>query len=586
MSLLIVAFLAGILSVLAPCVLPVLPVILGGSLGAQKRYRPLVIVASTAICIVLFTMLLKVSTALINIPQQVWSTISAIIIIAYGLTLLRPTLRERVSASLWLSNTNRLADRAKRTTWMRWDILLWASLGPIFASCSPTYALLLSVVFPNSPLAGLGYTIVYAIWFALLLLVFAYGGRAIIKKSSWAANPNGRFKKWLGILLVITGILIVTWYMKKLEVGLLSGGAFDVGRIEQSLLENVALPWAPNNSWFSANQNAPVCANGMCVPQADNSNSPQPSRMVSPLDSNHPGKRYLNADASAPELESLTNWINSNPTSIEQLRGKVVIVDFWTYSCINCIRTLPYLQKRYERYADKWLVILGIHAPEFQFEKIPKNVEKAVKEYGLTYPIALDNDFSTRRAYNNRYRPAKYIIDKDGRVRYTHFGEWSYAETEEVIQYLLGLSTTDVMTGVGQPTKGRGVWSAFYSQTPETYLGGLRANTEQISESAESLKINQRSLGGLRSQQPEYQELTAASGSLSMLFYASEINLVMGNDDDVSRVEVLIDGKVIKTLDISENTLYNLWEWSIPWVHTLQLRVSGKGLQTYAFTFW
>lgn len=120
-----------------------------------------------------------------------------------------------------------------------------------------------------------------------------------------------------------------------------------------------------------------------------------------------------------------------------------MIIDFRTYSCINCIRTLPYIQTRHETYADKGLVIIGVHAPEFQFEKNPKNVQSAVKEHGLTYPIALDNDFATRQNFNNRYRPAKYIIDRDGVIRYTHFGEGGYMETEEVIQYLLGLSASD-----------------------------------------------------------------------------------------------------------------------------------------------
>lgn len=243
MSLVIIAFLSWILSVLAPCVLPVLPVILGGSLGNQKRYRPLVIVLSTAVFITLFTVLLKVSTALIGIPQQVRTTISAIIIIAYGSTLIRPNLREYCAEKIWLHKVNTLASKAKEHTWLRWDILLWASLGPIFASCSPTYALLLSVVFPQSIFAGITYTLIYSLWFALFLLLLAYGGRAMIRKFSRAANPQWSFKKWLWFLLIATWVLIVSWYMKKLEVAILDAGFFDIGQVEQKLLEKL-----PTNS--------------------------------------------------------------------------------------------------------------------------------------------------------------------------------------------------------------------------------------------------------------------------------------------------------------------------------------------------
>ncbi len=140
----------------------------------------------------------------------------------------------------------------------------------------------------------------------------------------------------------------------------------------------------------------------------------------------------------APEIKGLANWINSDPIkSMKQLRGKVVLIDFWTYSCINCIRTLPHVQTWHKRYSEDGLVVLGIHAPEFDFEKKFNNVKKAVEQYGLTYPIALDNGFKLWRSYRNRYWPAFYLIDKQGKVRYTHFGEGRYNETEKNIVQLL-----------------------------------------------------------------------------------------------------------------------------------------------------
>ena len=139
----------------------------------------------------------------------------------------------------------------------------------------------------------------------------------------------------------------------------------------------------------------------------------------------------------APELTGITGWINTEPFTLAEHRGKVVLIDFWTYTCINCIRTMPFLRDWQEKYADQGLVIVGVHAPEFEFEKIKQNVVNAVEEFGLEYRVAQDNDMATWRAYRNRFWPAKYLIDKDGYIRYTHFGEGAYEETEEKIRELL-----------------------------------------------------------------------------------------------------------------------------------------------------
>jgi len=166
----------------------------------------------------------------------------------------------------------------------------------------------------------------------------------------------------------------------------------------------------------------------------------------------------------APELKGITHWINSKPLKIEELRGKVVLVDFWDYTCVNCIRTLPYIQKWHEKYADKGLVIIAVHAPEFEFEKAPENVKKAAKKFGLTYPIALDNDFATWRAFHNNYWPAKYMIDKEGKLVYHHYGEGHYEQTEKKIQELLGIKEKTE----SETTTIRG------AITPETYAGSDR----------------------------------------------------------------------------------------------------------------
>lgn len=549
MYLLLVSFLAGLLSVLAPCVLPVLPVILWGSLWTQRRRRPLLIILSTWICIVLFTVLLKISTIFINVPPQIWTSISAIIIILYGITLLRPNGWEHFQTFIWLHNANKLLDKATTHTGVRWDILLGASLGPVFASCSPTYAILLSTVFPQSIRLGIGYTLVYAFGFCLLLSLIAYGGRAVVKKLRRAANPYGWFKKVLWLLLILTGILIASGTVKKLETALLDSGFWDATKLEQKLLQ-----------WFDASD---------MTGQVD---------QQLPSDSaNSPWLRALNAHYVAPEFSWLENRLNtSGRSSLQELRGKVVIIDFRTYSCINCIRTLPYLKKLYETYVDDGLVIIGVHAPEFQFERVLKNVQKAVEEYGLTYPVVQDNTFTTRRAYNNHYWPAKYIIDKDGYVRYTHFGEGNYEETEQVVQALLWID----QAGVLEET-----WpSSNASKTPETYLWTERR--ARFSDWATD-RDHARWLWGTRWDEPEKIVSLSSGAAIFLNAVASEVHLVMGSNWDQSvSATVLVDGNVYTTFQVSEKTLYTLFQNIEFGSHAVEIHFDQSWVEAYAFTFW
>ncbi len=502
----------------------------------------------------LFTVLLKVSTALIWIPEWFWTTLSAIIIIAYGSTLIWPELWDRLVARTKLSQANTLATKAKSQSGIWWDILLWASLGPIFASCSPTYALLLSVVFPQSIFEWITYALVYVTGFAFLLLIFAYGGRAIIKKFSRASNPHGAFKKILGIILLITWLLILTWYMKKLQVALLSGGVYNITNIEYKLLEGM-----PSDSASSMQSASPI--------SWDTSTSPE-------------WAKYLNANYPAPKLAWLENWINGgNYSSLEQLKGKVVIIDFWTYSCINCVRTLDTLKKWDETYRDQWLVIIWVHAPEFQFEKDPKNVQKAVADFGITYPVVQDNSFATRKNFENRYRPAKYLIDKNWQVLYTHFGEGNYEETEKVIQYLLGIWNKPIVSSEG--TAGYAVW-----QTPETYLGTAR-RTQQY-ETQATTAMNHRWLGWERTSEDEMITLMSPTGSVHINAYASEVNLVLWLKDPAKPISatIYVDWKEYKKITIWSYQLYNLYKDTNHANHTIELRFDSSGAIAYAYTFW
>lgn len=189
----------------------------------------------------------------------------------------------------------------------------------------------------------------------------------------------------------------------------------------------------------------------------------------------------------APELTKLTEWINSNPLTMKELRGKVVLIDFWTYSCINCLRTLPYLVNWDKKYRDQGLVIIGVHAPEFAFEQKRSNVEEAVKKNQIEYPVVLDNDYNTWNAYENRYWPAKYFIDRDGNIRHYHFGEGAYDESEQVIQYLLGIDATPTASVIPAIPSIKSL-----TISPETYLGTGRR--EHYIASSSKLGVDEWSL--------------------------------------------------------------------------------------------
>jgi len=241
MILALLSILAWMLTILAPCVLPVLPVIMWWSLSGKKWYKPLIIIGSASLFIVIFTWLLKASTALIAIPSSFWLYVSWGIITLYGITLVWPHIWEKTAQILWLHKSHKIAQQAKQK-WTIWgDIILWASLGPIFATCSPTYALLLWLVFPQSFVLGMLYIVLYALGFGFVLTAVTYGWRALIRKLHRATAADGKFKKILWIVLIITGILIMTGLFKSIETWLLDKGIGDFTNIEYQLIEKAGL---------------------------------------------------------------------------------------------------------------------------------------------------------------------------------------------------------------------------------------------------------------------------------------------------------------------------------------------------------
>lgn len=298
----------------------------------------------------------------------------------------------------------------------------------------------------------------------------------------------------------------------------------------------------------------------------------------------------------APEIKGIYKWLNSQPLSLSNLRGKVVLVDFWTYSCINCIRTLPHMNAWHEQYANQGLVIIGVHSPEFYFEKFEENVQNAINQHELKYPVAMDNDFKTWKAYSNKYWPAKYLIDANGFVRYVHFGEGSYDQTENEIRKLLReANLLNENQTILNPAYNQMVDFAQIG-TPELYFGQsfkrvLFGNDQptQINEvKSYVLPANFNSnliyLQGDWNAQEDYQQLSSETGEIRLSFKAKVVNLVMGSKEPVL-VDVLINGKKVQTITVQQQQLYQLAQLEDYNWYDVQLKIQSSGLEVYAFTF-
>ncbi|MFH1977765.1 MAG: thioredoxin family protein [Candidatus Aenigmatarchaeota archaeon] len=313
------------------------------------------------------------------------------------------------------------------------------------------------------------------------------------------------------------------------------------------------------------------------------------------------GSNYTN-QGTAPDLVGISGWINTEPLSLDQLRGKVVLIDFWTYSCINCIRTLPHLKGWHERYSDDGLVIIGVHTPEFEFEKDYNNVKAAVENYGLEYAIAQDNDYATWQAYGNRYWPRKYILDAQGNIRYDHIGEGGYEETERVIQDLLKEANYQINETIGSSDSGPGLRPIGF--TPELYFGYNFAraplgNPEGLSPGGtvdyQKIDVTQPNIIYLEGQWTNGPDgMTAVgNGKVFLRYTAKSVNIVAGGSGNA---KILADGNVLSetnvgtdvnqdsSIDVTGRKLYNIVSTVNYESHLLEIQAED-GFEIYTFTF-
>ena len=313
----------------------------------------------------------------------------------------------------------------------------------------------------------------------------------------------------------------------------------------------------------------------------------------------------------APDLVGISHYLNTTPEKLkEDIKGKVVLYDIWTYSCINCIRTIPYITAWDEKYSDKGLLIIGIHSPEFEFEKNKENVELAVEKYGIKYPVVMDNDWKTWKAFENRYWPRKYLADHEGYIRYDHIGEGNYQETEKIIQQLLEerSQSLGMKVAVVEPLVNLKEFNYTSFRTPELYFGykfmqgrnqlgsSEGFNPDKITNFKEPGKLDLHKfypVGDWISLE-DGMKLESNSGSIKLLYHAKEVNIVSSNS---AQLEILLDGKPIEKntagidvnidnkIMVSEPRLYNIISSSDSGTHELEVRVNQKGFMIYTFTF-
>ena len=576
------AFLAGVVTVLSPCILPILPIVLSGTVTGGKR-RPWGIVTGFILSFTFFTLFLSAIVRATGVSPDVMRTLSVLIIGLFGVSLLIPR------AQVWLEQVfSRLASKAplgKQRQGFGGGVLIGLSLGLVWTPCvGPILASVISLALSGSVTgSAVVITLAYSLGTAIPMLGIAYGGRALLQKVPWLVRNTGIIQKLFGVLMILVALAIQFNYDRKFQAYVLTKfPQYGVGLTKFEDKEAVRKQLEDMSG-----QPAEFRQKDIGKPM---------TQFMDPLVARDLGQ--------APELIAGGEWFNSEPFTLESLRGKVVLVDFWTYTCINCIRTFPFLRAWHEKYVDKGLVIIGVHAPEFEFEKNPENVKKAIKDYGLKYPIMQDNDFATWRAYNNRYWPAEYFIDKNGHIRRTHFGEGDYDESEKVLQALLAETGADIGN---TPTVKQDY--SINARTPELYLGYDRieylASSEKIQRGTPALyslpKVipeNHFAFAGTWAIEGEYAHPYRDS-SLWLRFEAKEVFLVMRPkvQNKPGKIQVLFEGPGGEQSDyfgedvhdgmviVDSDRLYKLIKFDEGMSQTLILRFLDDNIDLYAFTF-
>ncbi|WP_373533549.1 cytochrome c biogenesis protein DipZ [Vampirovibrio sp.] len=541
------AFLEGLAIVISPCILPVLPILLSTGIDGGKL-RPYGLIFGFVVAFSLFTLLSRQLVQALGLDAELLRQISFYILIGFGIILLSESLSDFFAAF-----TARLSDfgqgminRQRNNTGFWSGLLVGCAIGLVWTPCAGPIltAVIVQTIRQETDLAGALTILAFALGSALPMLILTLQGKKLMTQLAFFKRHSVLMRKAFGVLIILTVI---------------------------GTAQGTLSPWN-----FSL-------AGPQAKPAATKASKPTPklvNRLAQPY--------------AAPEFSGLNAWINTQPLTMKSLKGKVVLIDFWTYSCINCVRTLPYITSWDRKYRDQGLVIVGVHAPEFEFEKKLDNVKRAVAQHHIQYPVALDNHLDTWTNFRNQYWPAHYLIDREGRVVYTHFGEGEYATTESNIRALLGVGQ---FTAKDKPMAEKPATSYAINQTPETYLGYARAQTffgtpglepDQVTAFSfpGKLPMNRWALKGKWFVDSEKVIAQEAGAALRLHFWGKKVFLVMGVPPKKSvAVKILLNGKPVKTITVNQHTLYTLLDLDKAKPGTLELQAASPGLSAYAFTF-
>jgi cytochrome c biogenesis protein CcdA/thiol-disulfide isomerase/thioredoxin len=541
--LLLFALIAGAGTAISPCVLPVLPALLSAGATGGRR-RPLGIVLGLAITFTITIVGLATVVDGVGLGDGSLRSLAVIVLLAFGVTLLVPRLADRVEA--WLSPLIRLGPKTRGDGFAS-GVGVGAALGFVYAPCAgPILAAVISVSAASGRIVAVA--IAYAVGSAAMLLLLALGGRRLL-----AHFRGPALQRVLGVVMILTALAVAT--------------NRDVA------FQNLIADDLPG---FVVNPTSGLERSTAVARRLDDLRGPSKFATVS--------GRSLPELGAAPDFTGITHWLNSGPLTMRQLRGKVVLIDFWTYTCINCLRTLPYVRAWDQKYRDKGLVIVGVHTPEFGFEKETGNVRDAIARNGIHYAVAQDNDYGTWNAWGNQYWPAKYLIDADGQVRYTHFGEGDYATTESAIRSLLAEAGDKNLGAMAGRQRGEVPGDA----TPETYLGTARAQGwvpnpfkgTRDYPGVKSLPPDRFAYGGVWRIDDESAE-AGENATIKAHVHGKSVYLVLGGH---GAVDVTVDGRHERTVAVRGQRLYTLLQRPRSGEHELTLRFA-PGVKGYAFTF-
>jgi cytochrome c biogenesis protein CcdA/thiol-disulfide isomerase/thioredoxin len=585
--LIIFGFVAGAATAVSPCVLPVLPIALSAGATGGRR-RPLGIVVGLAVSFTFATVALVYVIDALGLADDLLRNIAILVLLGFGVVLLIPPLAARVEA--WLSRFSGRFGVAKGGDGFWSGAAVGASLGLVYAPCAgPILAGVITVSASQPFTTGrLAVALSYGIGSAVVLYVLMLGGRRL---AAPLARRGPALQMAMGAIMVVVALAML--------------GEFDIkfqNRIATDLpsflvnpskgLEDTA---AAREALTEVRGEAPHGIGGAVAAREKEVESGHASAAP---DSGLP------VLGTAPEFVDNQRWFNTpgdRPLTLRGLRGRVVLIDFWTYSCINCLRTLPYLEAWDRRYRKDGLTIVGVHSPEFPFEKDAGNVAEAIQRNDIRYPVVQDNELATWNAWGNQYWPAEYFVDAHGKVRYSHFGEGEYGEKEHVIRELL--AEAGHPPGSGE-AGAHGIAPSAGVSTPETYLGAARAErfaNPMLSPGSHDFGKpptpgdDEFAYGGRW--RIALDSATALAGaSLELEFGARRVYLVLGSDDGrPHRMKVLLDGRPIPdrlagadvhggSVTVDQHRLYDLVDLPRVERHQLTLVPEG-GVSGYAFTF-